>query len=188
MHFGMSVSQHKNANNEYFVHAEPIPNVVKTDAWWSRRSKESEEESNPLEAESNPLEAESKPLEAESTVEKLKAEVRKLKEENDNLKETSVYKKMERVEYELKCLKVHNYFLEMHLPAEQKIQMHLKKNNTRETLEKCLDDATYRSMNQNSLRLETNELNLLMQKPHDDDDDKAIVTLTQFIKHRQYWL
>ena len=29
----MSVSQHKNANNEYFVHTEPIPNVVKTDTW-----------------------------------------------------------------------------------------------------------------------------------------------------------
>ena len=82
---------------------------------------------------------------------------------------------MKEVADELKCLKVHDYFLQMHLPKEEKIKMHREKNNTLEKLKLRIDDET-------SL---TNKLNEYMQARHDDDDDKAIFTLSDFIKYTQ---
>ena len=162
----MSVSPHKNANNEYFVHTEPIPNVVKTDTWSLFGTSE------------NNLEKELK--ECKLQYRKLNRNYDKLQVEFKNYTET-----MEEVANELKCLKVHHYFLQMHVCTEQKSQMHREKTSRREKLQKCIDDAQYRSTNKNSLKSETNELNKYMQERHDDADDQAIMTNTTYIKNSQ---
>jgi hypothetical protein len=89
---------------------------------------------------------------------------------------------MKEVADELKCLKVHDYFLQMHVSEEQNIQMQREKKTRRDNLQKCVDDREYRSTNKSNLTQLTDKLNKHMQARHDDDDDKAIFTLTDYIK------
>ena len=152
---------HKNSGNVYLVHTDA--NVVKTDTWTLfGTSKESEES------------------EAESQVKKLEKELYDCQREYAalQLNYKTYAETMQEVANELKCLKVHDYFLEMYLPEAQKKHMHREKAKTREQLQLCVDYATYRSKNNNSLKSLTDKLMEYMKKRHDDDDDKAIFTLT----------
>ena len=162
-------SPHKNADNEYFVHTEP--NVVKTDGWdFFGTSKESAAELKVKELEKELNECKVNYTNLNSRYDELQVQY---KNYDDTMKE---------VADELKCLKVHDYFLQMHVSEEQNIQMQREKKTRRDNLQKCVDDREYRSTNKSNLTQLTDKLNKHMQARHDDDDDKAIFTLTDYIK------
>jgi hypothetical protein len=164
---------HKNSGNEYLVHTDA--NVVKTDAWnLFQPSKESKSEAK---------------SEAELKVDQLEQELYEFKKKYHQLdlrykQVANELQTMQEVANELQCLKVHDYFLQMHLPPAQKKQMEREKEYTREKLQRCMDDETYRKENKQHLKSLFHELMDYMQKRHDDYNDKAIFTQTDFIKYK----
>jgi chromosome segregation ATPase len=160
-------SPHQNADNEYFVHTEP--NVVKTGWFGFGTSKKSETSARDCQLQQ---------LQQEN------AELQKQKQEEQR-KLNQLDRHMQRVVNELKSLKVHNYFLQINLPEEQRQQIQREKYNIMNELRLCQYDESYRSKNQSNLKDVTDKLNEYMQKSYHDYYDENIVTLTEFIKEKQ---
>ena len=167
-------SPHKNADNEYFVHTEP--NVVKTDGWdFFGTSKESA--------------AELKVKELEKELNECKVNYTNLNSRYDQLQVQ--YKNyadtMKEVADELKCFKVHDYFLQKYVSKEQKQTIQLEKETWHKTLKDYFsnNDESWMSIHKTSLKHMTDELNNYNQTRHDDYYDRRIMTYTDFIKQRQ---
>jgi len=166
-------SSHKNAGNEYLVHTDKKI----SDGWSFFGSSEIKELEAELEEQKQAL------LHQKLDNMNQKTRLQELQEVLRRRNET-----LGNVENELKCLKVDHCFLQEYVSEEQKQKMQREKQQWHETLKDFIEghkDAEWMSIHKKRLKNLTDELNDYMKARHDDYDDKAIMSLTDFIRHRQ---